>query len=355
MKNTVATTAPLDRGRFLAIAAGTTLGAGLGGMRLATAADASRTPLNPPVKLKIGIISALFDSGSLIAYSKGYFREEGLDVDVVVFPSSAEASQAVGIGQIDVFSGAPNAGLFNARSQGIDIRVVASAGEHAPGHGVISLILRKDIVDSGRYKSAADLKGMKIATGITQPSEWLTAAMAAGAGLSVKDVDFVGLGFANTIAALSNKAIDGGSVNEPFATLLIEQAGGVRVASMDKFRPRFPAGYLLYGTSLTKTNPEAGRRYMIAYLRGLHEYKAAFGPDKKNTADVVALLKKYNMNITPDTPSMGVPDDGAPSFVAVPEFAAWLQQIGAIQAPPDIKGLVDDSYRQYAISRVKLS
>jgi NitT/TauT family transport system substrate-binding protein len=97
------------------------------------------------------------------------------------------------------------------------------------------------------------------------------------------------------------------SLNEPFATLLIEQAGGVRVASMDKLKPHFPAGYLLYGTSLTKTNREAGRRYMIAYLRGLHDYKLAFGPEKKNTADVVALLEKYNMNITPETPSMGVP------------------------------------------------
>jgi NitT/TauT family transport system substrate-binding protein len=217
------------------------------------------------------------------------------------------------------------------------------------------VILRKDLVDSGHYKTPADLKGMKIATGITQPSEWLAAAMAANAGVGAKEVDFVSLGFANTIAAMSNKAIDGGSVNEPFATLLIEQGGGVRVASMDKFKPRFPAGYLLYGTSLTKTNREAGRRYMVAYLRGLHDYKLAFGPEKKGTADVVALLKKYNMNITPETPSMGVPDDGAPSFVGVADFAAWLQQLGAIQSPTDIKSLVDDSFRQYALTRLKLS
>jgi NitT/TauT family transport system substrate-binding protein len=154
---------------------------------------------------------------------------------------------------------------------------------------------------------------------------------------------------------MSNKAVDGGSVNEPFATLLIEQAGGVRVASMDKFKPRFPAGYLLYGTSLTKTNREAGRRYMIAYLRGLHDYKLAFGPEKKNTADVVALLKNYNMIITPETPSMGIPDDGAPSFAGVSDFSAWLQQIGAIQSAPDIKGLVDDSFRRYAIPRLRPS
>jgi NitT/TauT family transport system substrate-binding protein len=335
------------RRRFMGALAGAAAVAGTAGFRSASA--------DPPVKVRLGIISALFDSGSLIASSKGYFREQGLDVEIVVFPSSAEASQAVGIGQIDVFSGAPNAGLFNARSQGIDIRVVAGAGEHSPGHGVISLILRKDLLEGGRYKSAADLKGMKLATGIAQPSEWLAAAMAANAGLGPKDVDFVSLGFANTIAAMSNKAVDGGSVNEPFATLLIEQAGGVRVASMDKFKPRFPAGYLLYGASLTKTNREAGRRYMVAYLRGMRDYKLAFGPEKKNTADVLALLQKYNMVITPATPSMGVPDDVAPSFAGVSDFATWLQQTGSITNMPDIKGLVDDSFRQYALPRLRLS
>jgi NitT/TauT family transport system substrate-binding protein len=343
-----------SRRRFLVSCAGTALIAGGLEALPARAAIARRIPLNPPVKLRVGIISALFDSGSLIAYTKGYFRDEGLDVEVVTFPSSAEASQAVGTNQIDVFSGAPNAGLFNARAQGIEVSVVASAGEHSPGHGVISLVLRKDLVDSGRYKTPADLKGMKLATGITQPSEWLTAALAAKAGLGVKDVDFISLGFANTIAAMTNRAVDGGSVNEPFATLLIEQAGGTRIASMDTFKPRFPAGYLLYGTSLTKTNREAGQRFMVGYLRGLRDYKLAFGPEKKNTADVVAILKKYNMIVTPATPSMGVPDDGAPSFAGVGEFAEWLRTIGAIQTLPDVKALVDDSYRQYALAQLKL-
>jgi NitT/TauT family transport system substrate-binding protein len=133
----------IARERFLRLGAAMGLSAGAVARLPASAADARRIPLSPPVKLRVGIISALFDSGSLIAYTKGYFRDEGLDVEVVVLPSSAEASQAVGTNQIDVFSGAPNAGLFNARSQGIEVSVVASAGEHSPGHGVISLVLRK--------------------------------------------------------------------------------------------------------------------------------------------------------------------------------------------------------------------
>jgi hypothetical protein len=38
----------------------------------------------------------------------------------------------------------------------------------------------------------------------------------------------------------------------------------------------------------------------------------------------------------------------------VTEFSEWLRTIGAIQSMPDVKALVDDSYRQYALAQLKL-
>jgi ABC-type nitrate/sulfonate/bicarbonate transport system substrate-binding protein len=61
----------------------------------------AQAPL-PNVKLRLGIISALFDAGSLIAIERGYFREQGIDVEVKPFPGSSDANQALSIGAIDV-------------------------------------------------------------------------------------------------------------------------------------------------------------------------------------------------------------------------------------------------------------
>lgn len=115
----------------------------------ASAAAQAQTPA--PTKLRLGIISALFDAGSLIALEKGYFREQGLDVEVKVFPGSSDANQALSIGAIDVLSSGISVAIFNARLRNIDMSIVAGAGDNTPGHGIISLVLRKDLVESGRY------------------------------------------------------------------------------------------------------------------------------------------------------------------------------------------------------------
>jgi NitT/TauT family transport system substrate-binding protein len=313
----------------------------------------ARAQTPAPTKLRLGIISALFDAGSLIAIEKGYFREQGLDVEVKVFPGSADANQALSIGAIDVLASGISVAIFNARLRNIDMSIVAGAGDNTPSHGIISLVLRKDLLESGRYKGPADLKGLKLATGITAPSHWLVTSLASEAHVSEKDITFVGLGIANTVAAMNNKAADGGSVNEPFATLLVEKGNGVRIASIDQKYPNFPAGYLIYGPTLTKKNVDAGNRYMIGYLKAMRDYRLAFGPKKIGMADSVAILRKYNIMVTPETPSLGVPDDCAPSFEWVNDYLDWQVKSGNIRSKPDPRSLVDDRFRLFALEALK--
>ena len=306
-----------------------------------------------PVKLRLGIISALFDAGSLIAIEKGYFRAQGLEVDVKAFAGSADANQALSIGAIDVLQSGIGVAIFNARLRHIDMSIVASAGNNTPGHGTIALVLRKELIDSGRYKGPADLKGLRLSTGLGAASQWLTVELARTAGIEEKDISFVGLGIGNTVSAMVNGAADGGSVNEPFATLLVERGNGVRIASIDQTYPDFPAGYLIYGPALTKKDVEAGRRYMVAYLKAMNDYRDAFGPDKRDTAAIVAILAKYNIQITPETPSLGIPDDMAPSFAFVDKFLDWQIAKGNIRTRVDPLSLVDDRFRQYALQQLK--
>ncbi|HTK36399.1 MAG TPA: ABC transporter substrate-binding protein [Caulobacteraceae bacterium] len=306
-----------------------------------------------PTKLKLGVVSALFDSGSLIALEKGYFREQGLDVEVKIFPGTADANQALSIGAVDVIESGISPTIFNAKLRHIDMSIVASAGANMPGHGTISVVLRKSLVKSGRYKGPADLKGLKLSTGLAAPTQWLPSMLAHDAGVDDKTINFVALGIGNTASAMVNGAIDGGSVNEPFATLLVEKADGVRVASMDQKFPNFPAGYLIYGPTLTKKNVDAGRRYMVAYFKGMRDYRLAFGPQRQGTAGIIAILKKYNIQISPSTPSLGVSEDLAPSFAFVDKYVDWQIAKGNMRVRQDPKTLVDDRFRQYAVQQLK--
>jgi NitT/TauT family transport system substrate-binding protein len=321
---------------------------------LVPALSAAPALAQAPVKVRVGMISALFDSGSLIALEKGYFKEVGIEPELITFTSSGDANQAMAIGQIDTLSSTPSVPLFTSRTRNIDLSIVAAVANHTPGHGIIGMVLRRDLVESGRYKTPADLKGMKFATGLTTPSHWFGVEVARTGGVAESSLQFVGLGIANTIAAMANKAIDGGSVQEPFVSLMAVRGDGVVVKRMDELYPNFPAGYLIYGPLLTKTNVDAGNRYMVAYIRGMEDYRAAFGPDKKDQPAILEILKKHNVVVIPQTVSLGIPADYKPSLEQIDKFLQWHVTTGTIRAMPDMKGLVDDRFRLAALAKLHI-
>src|SRR5690242_14039562 len=48
------------------------------------------TLLSPAVPVRVGVIGGSSDAGIYIAYEKGYFRDEGLDVEIIPFANSSD-------------------------------------------------------------------------------------------------------------------------------------------------------------------------------------------------------------------------------------------------------------------------
>src|SRR3984957_4655413 len=115
-------------------------------------------------QVKVGTTNVASDVGFFIAEQKGYFRDAGIAVTTTTFASAAKMIAPLGTGELDVGGGTVAAGLYNAVGRGIDIKVVADKASVAEGYEYSTLLVRKDLADSGRYKSLADLKGMTIAT-----------------------------------------------------------------------------------------------------------------------------------------------------------------------------------------------
>src|SRR5436305_11130238 len=113
--------------------------------------------------IRVGTTSSSSDAPLFIADKKGYFRQEALQVEFTAFDSAAKMIAPLGTGQLEVGAGSPAAGFFNAVARGLDVRMVADKGSMPPGYGYLPLLVRKDLVDSGKVKSIADLKGMKFA------------------------------------------------------------------------------------------------------------------------------------------------------------------------------------------------
>ena len=117
----------------------------------------------PLAKVKVAVTNSATDVGFFIAHKKGYYAREGIDAEFVVFDSAARMIAPLASGELDVGAGGISAGLYNAVARGIDIRMVADKNSTPPGRASTKLLIRKELIDSGRYRTLPDIKGMKLA------------------------------------------------------------------------------------------------------------------------------------------------------------------------------------------------
>ena len=115
--------------------------------------------------VKIGVLNTSGDIAVHVANEKGYFRQEGIDIEFIVFDASAKMIPSLGVGDLDVGGGATAVSLFNAIDRKVGVRIVADKGRTEPGYVYQSVMIRKELVTSGRFKSWSDLRGLRFAQG----------------------------------------------------------------------------------------------------------------------------------------------------------------------------------------------
>ena len=166
-------------------------------------AQAGGAPEKASVKLGVGGKALLYYLPLTIAERKGYFKEEGLEVEINDFGGGAKSLQALIGGSVDVVTGAYEH-TIRMQAKGQDIEAVCELGRFP----AIVIAVRKS--EAGSITSAADFKGKKI--GVTAPgsSTAITAQYAmVKAGLKPTDAAFIGVGGgAGGIAAMQKGEID---------------------------------------------------------------------------------------------------------------------------------------------------
>src|SRR4051812_8954281 len=218
-----------------------------------------------PLPVSIGIVGALSDVVIFIADKKGYLKDEGFEPKLLMFPSAANMVAPLGAGQLDVGAGSTSAGLFNAVAQGVKLRIVADKASSQPGYGVTQLLVLKKHLESGRYKTLADLKGMKIAeVGIGIPDVVTLADIAKRAGLSFADLQTAVLPFPDHIVAMQNGAVDGSIASEPTASVALSRGLAVSIAKDDEIVPGHSIGQLLYSEGFA-ARTDIAKRFVRAY------------------------------------------------------------------------------------------
>ena len=243
--------------------------------------------------VRVGFLGISTDAPMWIADAKGYFRENGIQLQLTKFTSSETMMPLLAGTDLDIGNGAPGASLYNAVLRGIDIRAVADAATDPPGFGWSKLLIRTELVKNGKYKTFKDLKGMSIVGAAkASSSSAQVAKLLAKAGLKFTDVTRTVLPYPQHVIAFQNGAIDASLTIEPFATLATDTGAAVAMSANDQFYPNQEVSCVLCSSTFIKNRRDVIVRYLRGYLKGVRYYANALQGGKLAgiAADEIAHL-----------------------------------------------------------------
>lgn len=194
------------------------------GTMVALAAGA-QAPEKKKITIAVGGKNLFYYLPLSVAERKGYFKDEGLEVEIPDFAGGAKALQALVGGSADMVSGAYEH-TINMAAKKQPIKAVVLQAKFSS----IVLLLPKD--KAAKYKGPADLKGLKV--GVTAPGSstnmFVNNILAKG-GLKPTDISVVGVGAGSgAVAAMEKGEIDALSNLDPVITQLESTGKFVPVA-----------------------------------------------------------------------------------------------------------------------------
>ena len=260
-----------------------------------------------------------------LAESLGYFKDEGLDVELLNEPAGVDAENEMLAGAVQ--------GVVGFYDHSIDLQAkgkfVESVVQFSQAPGEVEMVSTKH----PEIKSAADFKGMNLGvTGLGSSTNFLTQYLAVKNGVKLGDFTSVPVGAGNTfIAAMQQDKIQAGMTTEPTITRLIKTGDAAVLIDMrtmggtkEALGGTYPAASLYMQTAWVEANKETVQKLANAFVKTLKfinthsaEEIAAKMPKDFYVGDQDGYVKALTAGKAMFTPDGVMPEDGPKTVLAV--------------------------------------
>ncbi|HEY7066555.1 MAG TPA: ABC transporter substrate-binding protein [Chloroflexota bacterium] len=305
-------------------------------------------------KVQVAVVGAQSEAAIFIGMEKGYYAEAGMEVELTRAAGAGDVVALLAAGQLDVLAGGLNVGILNAIASGLPIAVVADHSHLVPGNDSNIIMVRSDL--AGQINKAADLRGRTVAINTTSsPLAYALGKALEAEGLTFDDVQVVTLPFPEMIVGFRNQAIDAATEIEPFVSVARDQRLAEIWKPVSEIVGPMEIGVLTLNVDWAQRDRQLANEFMVAFLRGARESYDAIhnGPRRP---EVIRILTQYTDVKDPALYDKliwaDVNPDGYVDVASIEDQMAWYLRRGDLKQPVPIDRVVDNSYVDYALSKL---
>ncbi|WP_252927936.1 ABC transporter substrate-binding protein [Paracoccus sp. 08] len=305
--------------------------------------------------INVGALRLASQAPTFIAYEKGYFEDEGLEVDLKFFEAANALSVAVAGGDIDYGITSITGSLFNLAERGV-VKVIAGALSEDPEIPGAVILASQKAYEAG-LTEPSKIEGQSFgATTAGSSFHYMLAEIAQKDGFALDSVQLKPLQKIGAIVgALSTSQIDAWVMQPSIANKLLADGSALKIGEYNAYDPDYQVTAVFTSTEIATNEREQTEAFLRALSRGVTDYNAAF-VDKTASEDeanaLVGMVHKYvgtDMPVAEFAPSltedsMRVNDGLALSTSSVAKQLSFLQDNKLVSDSITVDMLVDPSY-----------
>lgn len=211
------------------------------------------------------------------AIDKGFFKENGIDFNLVNFDDSGASCTALLSDQVDVaYCTLDSAIISESQSEDNKIKITSVVDE---SDGADGILIKNDI------NSLADLKGKTVGVSINQTSHYLLLKALESAGLSDSDVNLVNMSSSDAGVSFISGNLDAAVTWEPYLSNAVNEGAGKMIFSSSD-----APGSIVDVLAVRSENIDA--EWLEAFNRAYNE-GLAFANDNNTHKEAMDITAKY--------------------------------------------------------------
>lgn len=322
---------------------------------LIVALVASALPAAAQDRPRVGILKLTSSAPIFVGVEKGFFKEFGVEPELVYFQAAAPIATALAAGQLDVAATGLTAATYNIVLGGEKLWIVADKGREWPDHRLTAIVVHKDLHDAG-LRTVADLRGKRIAvTQLGSTFHYQIGNILEKDGLGLKDVTIVPLqAMPAALEALKGKQVDAVILPQPFPGRA-EADGFGRILAWGGDLFPWQIATVFYSRKFAADKARAVA-FMKGYVKSSRHYYDAVLAGRTGAAydEVVTVTARYTGAPVPVI-KLGFPYQDRSGRLWVEDIGrqmAWWQRHGFIKSTIPLKDIVDTSFVEAAVKAI---
>ena len=301
--------------------------------------------------VKIGVVRSMGGAPLYVAEDMGFYKDEGLDAELVWFDAAQPVAVATASGDVDFGSTGITAAFLNLAAQGT-LKIIGAGTWERKGFQSIGFMVSNQAYAAGVH-SLKDMAGHSV--GITQigtPLHYNIAFALEAAGVDLKTVRFVPLqSNPNVASAIKGGQVDAASQTSANIYPLVER-GEAKLLGWASDTVEGESEATFTNTKFANDHPDAVKKFLTAFRKAEATWDAAFTDKDGKRADQPSAkrmmeIAAQRLSLPPDVLARGVGYYDPQARVAIADVQRaidWYYAQGMIKEKLDAASLVDKRF-----------